>query len=57
VPDKFDIILNREKEGNQVVESEDGINILLIGPDVAHALYGKVIGYRETSQEVDFTIS
>ncbi len=30
VPDKFNLILYREKESDQVVKSEDGINILLI---------------------------
>ena len=56
-PNMFDLVFDKEKEGDQVVESEEGINILLISPEVAHLLDGKVIGYRESSQGIDFTIS
>ena len=54
---KFDLILDKEKEGDEVVESEEGINILLIGANVASALEGKVIDYREAPQGAGFTIS
>ena len=53
----FDLVLSKEKEGDQVVKSEEGINILLIGPDVASTLEGKVINYRETSEGARFLIS
>ena len=54
---RIDLVFDKEKEGDQVVESEEGINILLIGANVASALEGKVIDYREAPQGVGFTIS
>ena len=56
-PNSFDLVFDKEKEGDQVVESEEGINILLIGANVASALEGKVIDYREKPQGEGFTIS
>ena len=53
----FDLVLDKEKEGDQVVENEEGIKILLIGPDVASALEGKVIDYRKTPQGAGFTLT
>ena len=49
--------LDKEKEGDQVVESEEGIKLLLIGPNLAPVLEGMVIDYQETSQGAGFTIS
>ena len=53
----FDLVFDKEKEGDQVVESEEEKNILLIGANVASALEGKVIDYREAPQGAGFTIS
>jgi len=49
--------LDKEKEADHVVESEEGRKVLLIGPLLAPVLEGKVIDYQETPQRVGFTIS
>ena len=53
----FEFILDKEKESDQVVKSEEGINILLIGNDVASTLEGKTIDYHETPEGAGFSIS
>ena len=57
VENKFDLILDRKKEGDQVIENEEGKNILLIGAKVASALEGKTVDYNEKPQGAGFTIS
>jgi len=39
------------------VESEDGIKVLLVAPDLAPALGEMVMDYQETPEGVGFTIS
>jgi len=51
------LVLDKEKEGDQVVETEEGTKILLIGPDLVSALEGFVVDYQETPEGADFTIS
>ena len=55
-PSQFEMILDREKEGDQVVES-DGLKILLIRPELAPALEGMTIDCQETPQGARFTMS
>ncbi len=55
-PNRLKIVLDKEKEGDQVVESE-GVKILLLSPEVVPMLEGMVIDYQETSQGGDLTIS
>ena len=55
-PNQLEMALDKEKEGDQVVESE-GVKILLLTPEVAPALDGMVIDCQETPQGVHFTIS
>jgi Fe-S cluster assembly iron-binding protein IscA len=50
------MVLDRETEGDQVVESE-GVKILLLGTEIAQALEGMVIDYQETPEGASFTIS
>ena len=57
MPDRLGIALDREKEGDQVVESEDGIKVLLVESDLAQKLEGMVLDYHETLQSAGFTIS
>lgn len=57
MPNRLELVLDKEGEGDQVVESEEGIKILLIGPDLAPALDGMVIDYQETPEGAGFTIS
>lgn len=55
-PSQFEMILDKEKEGDQVVES-DGLKILLIRPKLAPALEGMTIDCQETPQGARFTMS
>ena len=55
-PNQWKIILGKEKEGDQIVESE-GVRILLLSPKVVSMLEGMVIDYQETSQGGGLTIS
>ena len=56
-PEQLEFILDKEKEADHVVESEEGRKLLLIGPLLAPVLEEKVIDYQETPQGVAFTIS
>ena len=56
IPNRIQMVLDKEKEGDQIVESE-GVKILLLDPEIAQALEGMVIDYEETPQGGKFTIS
>jgi Fe-S cluster assembly iron-binding protein IscA len=56
-PEQLEFVLDKEKEADHVVESEEGRKVLLIGPLLAPVLEEKVIDYQETPQRVGFTIS
>ncbi len=56
-PEQLEFVLDKEKEADHVVESEEGRKLLLIGPLLAPVLEEKVIDYQETPQRVGFTIS
>jgi len=56
-PNRLEFVLDKEGEGDQVVESEGGIKVLLIGPDLALALDGMVMDYQETPEGAGFTIA
>ena len=56
-PEQLEFVLDKEKEADHVVESEEGRKLLLIGPLLAPVLEEKVIDYQETPQGVRFTIS
>ena len=51
------MVLDKEREGDQVVESDDGTKILIIGADLAPTLEEMVIDFRETAQGRGFAIS
>ena len=55
-PDRLEMILDKEGDGDQVVESEGGIKVLLIEPDLALALEGIVLDYQETPEGEGFTM-
>ncbi|NIN92922.1 hypothetical protein GTN42_05380 [bacterium] len=57
VPNRLELVLDKEKEGDQVVKSEKGTRLLLIASDLAPVLKGLVIDYQETPQGTGFTIS
>lgn len=54
---RVQISLDREREGDQVVKSEEGAKLLLVAPDVASALEGLVLDYKETPLGRGFTLS
>lgn len=56
-PRGLELALDKEREGDQIVESKEGKKVLLIGPDLALALKGMVMDYQETPGGVGFTIS
>ena len=56
-PEQLEFVLDKEKEADHVVESEEGRKLLLIGPLLVLVLGEKVIDYQETPQRVGFTIS
>ena len=57
MPNQLELVLDKEREEDQVVESEEGMNVLLIGSDIAPALEGMVLDYQETPQGAGFTIA
>jgi Fe-S cluster assembly iron-binding protein IscA len=56
-PNQLELVLDKEKEGDQVVRTEEGRNVLLIGADLMPALEDVVIDYKETPEGTGFTIS
>jgi len=55
-PNQLDMALDKEKEGDQVVESE-GAKVLFVSSELAQVLDGMVIDCQETPQGVQFSIS
>ena len=56
-PKRLELVLDKEKEGDQIVESEEGTKILLIGSDLVSDLEGMVVDYEETPEGAGFSIS
>lgn len=56
-PGQLKLVLGKEREGDQVVKDEEGIDVLFIGSDLAPGLEGRVLDYQETPQGAGFTIS
>ena len=55
-PNQLDMALDKEKEGDQVVESK-GAKVLFVSSELSQVLEGMVIDCRETPQGVQFSIS
>ncbi len=55
-PNQLDMALDKEKKGDQVVESE-GVKVLFVSSELAPVLEGMVIDCQETPQGVHFSIS
>jgi len=55
-PKCLEMVLDKEKEGDQVVESE-GVKFLLISPELATALDKMVIDCQKTPQGTHFTVT
>jgi Fe-S cluster assembly iron-binding protein IscA len=56
MPNRLGIALDKEKRGDQVVKSEEGIKVLLVQSDLAQELEGMVLDYQVTSRGEGFTI-
>ena len=56
MPDRLGIALDKEKGGDQVVENEEGIKVLLIGYNLAQKLEGMILDYQKTPQGESFKI-
>jgi Fe-S cluster assembly iron-binding protein IscA len=56
-PNQLELVLDKEKEGDQVVRTEEGRKVLLIGADLTPALEDVVIDYKATPEGTGFTIS
>ena len=57
MPNRLGIALDKERKGDQVVISEEGIKILLIQSDLVQGTERMVLDYQETHQSAGFTIS
>ena len=55
MPKRLDLILDKVKKGDQVVETKEGTKVLLIRSDLAKNLEGLVLDYKENLE--DFTIT
>ena len=55
-PGKWKMIWDKERPEDQVVESKDGIKILLIGADLVRAMEGMVVDFRTTPEGTGFAI-
>lgn len=55
-PKRLDLILDKEKRGDQLVISDGDMKLLLIKPDLALWLEGITLDYSGTAQGGDFTI-
>jgi Fe-S cluster assembly iron-binding protein IscA len=56
-PNQLELVLDREKEGDQAVRTEEGRKVLVIGADLIPALEEMVVDYKETPKGIGFTIS
>lgn len=56
-PNRLELVLDRQKKGDRVVQGEGGFKVLLIHADLARGLAGIVLDYGETLYGPDFIIS
>ena len=55
-PGKYKMIWDKERAKDQVVESKEGIKILLVGADLVRAIEGMVVDFRTTPEGTGFAI-
>jgi Fe-S cluster assembly iron-binding protein IscA len=53
----FGFVVDGQEEGDQVVESDDGSKVLIVGPAVGAALADSIMDYCETHTGSAFTLS
>jgi len=54
---QLEFILDKEKEGDQVLVYDGDSKVLVIGPELVPELDGRIIDYQKTFQVEGFTIS
>jgi len=54
---QMELVLDRKKEGDQVIKNEDRMNLLLIEPELSLSLENLVLDYQETPQGSGFILS
>ena len=57
MPNRLGIALDREKRGDQVIKSRDGLTVLLVQAELAEELEGMVLDYRDTPHGKAFTLN
>ena len=57
MPNRLGIALDKERKGDHIVKSKEGVKILLVQSDLVQGLEGMVLDYQETLQSTGFTIS
>ena len=55
-PGKWKMIWDKERPEDQVVESNDGMKILLVGAELVRAVDGMVVDFRTTAEGTGFAI-
>lgn len=56
-PNRLALAFDKKRKRDQVLKTVDGVDLLLIGPDVAPELEDAVIDYQTTSQSTGFILS
>ena len=56
-PKRLELVLDKEKGGDKIVEGEEGTKVLPIGSDLVSDLEGMVVDYQETPEGTGFGIS
>lgn len=56
-PEEFELIFDKEKKGDQVVDSDEGTALMFVGRKLTSILDGMVLDYQESASRTGFTIS
>lgn len=54
---RLELVLDRAKKGDQVVQAQSGVTVLLICSDLSEKLTGIMLDYGETTHGPDFVIA
>ena len=54
---RLELLLDRAKRGDRVVQAKNGTALLLTRPELAQRLSGIMLDYRETARGSDFIIA
>ena len=58
MPDHFELILDKERKGDQIIQDENGMRILLVESNLVSNLERVVVNYQgKTPKTAGFTIS